>query len=63
MWSDMSKITVADHGFEKGDILEVKVHNSFWKVLWHWVARKDLKRSTKYTITNVTNTEFTIDYA
>jgi len=47
--------TTISGSFAKGDILSVNISNSFWKVLKHWILRKNLKRTNKYIVTEMTN--------
>jgi len=51
--------TASSHGFEVGDIISTPINNSFWRVFWHWLVQKDLKRANYYTIDAVDNTTLT----
>jgi len=60
----MSNITVTTgfvSSYQEGDILTITIYNSFWKVVWYWLLRKDLKRYTTYKIQEVNGTTLIVE--
>lgn len=49
----MKTITVNNHSITEGDILEVNINNSFWKVFYHWVVQKNLRRVDRYRTVSI----------
>ena len=54
----MTKITVSNgHGFKVGDKIAIQIENGFWKIFWHWILQKNLRRQDVYTNISCTTME------
>jgi len=47
--------------FTEGDVMEIAIENSLWKILWHFILRKNLKRYDIYKIKEVNKTTITVE--
>jgi len=47
--------------FTEGDVMTIAIENSLWKLLWHFILRKNLKRYDIYKIKEVNETTITVE--
>jgi len=47
--------------FTEGDVMTIAIENSLWKLLWHFILRKNLKLYYIYIIKEVNETTITVE--
>ena len=47
--------------YKEGDTIILPITNGFWKVLGHFILRKNLRRNNNYRIVATTNMELGIE--